>query len=103
MSTESASLTIRPARQSDVTALERLAALDSAPVPASPVLVAEIDGALVAAVGVVSGATIADPFVPTSEALELLATRVRRLRPRPVRRSLIGRRRRARAGAPRVA
>ena len=103
MSTESLSVTIRPAREGDAVSLRDLATLDSAAVPAAPILVAEIDGKLVAAVGAVSGEVIADPFVPTAEALELLTTRARRLHPRLARRPLGVRRRGQRAGAPRVA
>ena len=103
MSTESLPVTIRPAREGDAVRLRDLATLDSAAVPAPPILVAEIDGTLVAAVGAASGEAIADPFVPTSEALELLTTRARRLHPRRAGRPLGMRRRRHRAGAPRVA
>ncbi len=102
MSSESLPVTIRPAREGDATALSRLATLDSATVPAGPVLVAEIDGQLVAALGTVSGAVIAAPFVPTSEVVELLATRARRPAPRRRRRPLPVRWRRH-ASAPRVA
>ena len=103
MSNDSLPVTIRPAREADARALSRLATLDSAAVPAAPVLVAEIDGALVAAVGAVSGEAVADPFEPTAEALELLTTRARRLYPRPARRRLTARRRGQRSTAPRVA
>ena len=103
MSTESLSVTIRPARERDAAALDRLAALDSATVPATPILVAESGGELVAAVGISSREVVADPFVPTSEAVELLTTRARRLDPRHGLRSRASRRRRQPAGAPRVA
>ena len=103
MSTESVSVTIRPAREADAVPLRNLATLDSAAVPAAPILVAEIDGKPVAAVGAVSGEVIADPFVATAEAIELLTTRARRLHPRRARRPLRGARRGQRAGAPRVA
>jgi hypothetical protein len=103
MPSDSLPVTIRPAREADDTALSRLATLDSATVPAGPVLVAEIDGELVAALGVHSGAVVADPFVPTSEVVELLATRARRLAPRHRRRPLAARRQRRHASAPRVA
>ena len=102
MSTQSLSVTIRPAREGDAAALAALATLDSAVVPDAPILVAEIDGELVAALGVLSGAVIADPFKPTSEAVELLSTRARRLHPRRARRSPILRRRGQRAAAPRA-
>jgi hypothetical protein len=66
---------IRAARGSDGDALGRLAALDSARVPAGELLVAETDGALVAAHAPGSGATIADPFRRTAEVVELLQLR----------------------------
>jgi hypothetical protein len=66
---------IRAARGSDGVALHRLAALDSAPVPSGDLLVAETDGALVAAHAPATGATIADPFRHTAEVVELLELR----------------------------
>ena len=66
---------IRAARGSDGDALGRLAALDSARVPAGELLVAEADGALVAAHAPSTGATIADPFRRTAEVVELLQLR----------------------------
>ena len=66
---------IRAARGSDGRALDRLAALDSARVPAGALLVAEADGALVAAHAPATGATIADPFRPTAQVVELLELR----------------------------
>jgi hypothetical protein len=66
---------IRAARGSDGLALHRLAALDSARVPAGDLLVAETDGALVAAHAPATGATIADPFRHTAEVVELLQLR----------------------------
>jgi hypothetical protein len=66
---------IRAARGSDGKALHRLAALDSARVPTGDLLVAETDGALVAAFSPDSGAAIADPFRPTSDVVRLLELR----------------------------
>ena len=66
---------IRAARGSDGDALVRLAALDSAHVPAGELLVAETEGSLVAAHAPSTGATIADPFRRTAEVVELLALR----------------------------
>ena len=66
---------IRAARGSDGRALHRLAALDSAHVPAGDLLVAESEGALVAAHAPATGATIADPFRHTAEVVELLELR----------------------------
>ena len=66
---------IRPALGTDSRALRRLAELDSARVPAGELLVAEADGALVAAHAPRSGATIADPFRHTADVVELLQLR----------------------------
>jgi hypothetical protein len=66
---------IRAAHGSDGRALHRLAALDSARVPAGELIVAETDGALVAAHAPATGATIADPFRHTAEVVELLELR----------------------------
>ena len=66
---------IRAARGSDGDALARLAALDSARVPAGELLVAETDGALVAALAPATGTTIADPFRHTAAVVELLELR----------------------------
>jgi hypothetical protein len=69
------SLLIRPARGSDGAALHRLAELDSAHVPGGALLVAEADGALVAAHAPATGATIADPFRHTAGVVEVLQLR----------------------------
>lgn len=66
------SINIRGALPSDRTALNRLAELDSAPAILGPVLLAEVGGRIVAAIGLRSGAKIADPFVPTADLLALL-------------------------------
>jgi hypothetical protein len=66
------SINIRGALPSDRPALNRLAELDSAPAIFGPALVAEVGGRIVAAVGLRSGAKIADPFVPTADLLALL-------------------------------
>ncbi len=70
-------IAIRPALPSDRRALNRLAELDSAPALLGPVLVAEVNGRIVAAHGVRSGAQIADPFVPTADLLKLLELHAR--------------------------
>jgi hypothetical protein len=66
---------IRAATDYDGVALNRLAALDSAHVPTGELLVAETDGALVAAHAPGSGVTIADPFRRTVEVVDLLRLR----------------------------
>jgi hypothetical protein len=71
--TASSSITIRPAYADDDLSLRRLAALDSADaVPPAPLLTAELDGRLVAALSLADGSSIADPFTRTAELLELL-------------------------------
>jgi hypothetical protein len=89
--TTAPSVLIRAARGSDGPALARLAALDSAEVPAGELLVAEADGALIAARAAGSGDVIADPFRPTADVVELLAMRGRAVEPRRSRRGLAGR------------
>jgi hypothetical protein len=67
------SVTIRPAYADDQAALARLAALDSAAgIPAGPVLMAEVDEELRAALSVTDGSVIADPFFPTQHLVALL-------------------------------
>jgi hypothetical protein len=78
--TSTASLTLRHANAADAAALSRLAALDSSRVPTGELLVAELDGALVAALSVDTGAAIADPFEHTAAIVESLRTQAR-LRP----------------------
>jgi hypothetical protein len=68
-----ASITIRTAYADDQTALARLAALDSAAgAPATPVLIAEVDDELRAALSLADGSVIADPFFPTQHLVRLL-------------------------------
>ena len=66
-------ITIRPAYRDDELPLARLAALDSAErAPTEPLLVAEVDGGLRAALSLGDGGVIADPFFPSEHLLELL-------------------------------
>jgi len=73
--TTAPSVLIRAARGSDGAALERLAALDSAEVPAGSLLVAESAGRVVAAIASSTGEAIADPFLPTADVIALLELR----------------------------
>jgi hypothetical protein len=66
---------LRRSTSHDAAALARLAQLDGAPRPVGAVLVAELEGEIVAAVPVEGGRAIADPFRPTAELVELLNTR----------------------------
>lgn len=73
MTTFAPPITIRPAYADDHTAVARLAVLDSAEqIPAAPLLLAEVDGKLRAALSLANGSAIADPFFPTAQILELL-------------------------------
>jgi hypothetical protein len=65
-------IVIRPAGPGDGPTVQRLAALDSAHMPAAPILLVERDGDAVAAVSLTDGAIVADPFTPTSDLVELL-------------------------------
>ena len=80
-------VTIRHAAASDLASLERLAALDSARIPSGELFVAEVDGRLLAATSIDTGAVIADPFEHTASIVELLRVQSRGVRPaapRPV-------------------
>lgn len=66
---------IRAERGDDARAVRRLAALDSAPVPLSPLLLAELDGTVRAALSLANGGTIADPFHPSAPLVRLLKVR----------------------------
>ncbi|HWH96573.1 MAG TPA: hypothetical protein VNT03_22110 [Baekduia sp.] len=68
-------LVIRPAYPDDAATLERLAALDSRRPLDGPVIVAERDGRILAALATVDGRTIADPFSPTADLVALLTVR----------------------------
>ena len=58
-------ITIRRNHPDDESAIVRLAALDSAAIPPSPFLLAEVDGELRAALSLANGRAIADPFHPS--------------------------------------
>jgi hypothetical protein len=65
-------VTLRLANEADAAGLERLAQVDSSPLPPGPYLVAERDRRMEAAISLVTGEPIADPFRRTAELLELL-------------------------------
>jgi hypothetical protein len=68
-------LTIRVASPEDAAALRELAVLDSSPQLSGRVLLAELDGAVIAAASLDGGAVIADPFTPSAYAVRMLTTR----------------------------
>ena len=72
-------IVIRRAGAADARTLTRLAALDSAPVPGLESLIAERDGVAVAALDLVDGRVVADPFARTVDLVEMLQLRASRL------------------------
>jgi len=76
---EPETITIRPLRDGDVAAVELLAELDDHPVPSGPLLLAEVEGTIEAALGLESGEAIANPFASSAEAVSLLRLRAEQL------------------------
>jgi hypothetical protein len=67
-----APLTLRLAGPDDAPAVRRLAQLDSSRPPSGRVLLAVVGSDPVAALGVETGAVVADPFLPTADVVALL-------------------------------
>ncbi|MEA2370190.1 MAG: hypothetical protein QOH12_584 [Solirubrobacteraceae bacterium] len=65
-------VTLRQSRPGDSAEITRLATIDSAPVPTGPLLLAEVDGHLRAALATEDGHVIADPFSPSLALVALL-------------------------------
>jgi hypothetical protein len=82
---EGLAFTVRFAYPDDALALRRLAALDSRRVPTGPMLVAEVDGELWAAVAIGNASSvIANPYHHTAALVALLTERAETLtRPAP--------------------
>ena len=76
---EHLAVAIRRARPTDAPQLRDLAGLDSAAPLEGSVLVAVVEGRIWAAVALDDGRVVADPFLPTAPAIELLRLRVRQL------------------------
>jgi hypothetical protein len=72
-------VTIRYAGGTDTDAVSTLAELDSQCIAGPEILVAEIGGAIVAALAVTSGTVAADPFRRTTAAVDLLRLRAEQL------------------------
>ena len=70
-------ITITRSTPDDTPNVQRLALLDGRRAPAGPALLAYVDGELRAAVGLVGGQAIADPFHPTAEIVEVLRFQAR--------------------------
>ncbi len=73
-------LTLRICSEADGDALRMLAERDTAPVPAGRLLAAQVGGRIVAAISLESRRLIADPFIPTADAVELLRRRAAQIR-----------------------
>ena len=67
-----AGVLVRPATGADAHAIWRLAHRDSRPVPHGQMVVAEVDGELIAAVSVADGTAIAEPFRHTAHIVRML-------------------------------
>jgi hypothetical protein len=65
-------ITFRHSNESDRPVLRRLAELDSARPFKGPVMLAEHEGRAIAAVSMEERRSIADPFKPTAEVVDLL-------------------------------
>lgn len=72
-------VTLRFGTAADDGALARLSALDSSKPPARPVLLAEVNGQLRAALGLSDGTAVADPFHASADLMDLLGARARQL------------------------
>ena len=73
-------ITIRRGQPADGPALARLEALAERRLPDAPLLVAEVDGELVAAAPEAGGTVVSDPFKVTLDVAELLRLRSSQLR-----------------------
>jgi hypothetical protein len=73
---------IRRLAADDSSAVKRLAQLDSSRIPEGPLLGAEVEGRVLAAISLTSGESVADPFARTEELRALLELRAAQLRRR---------------------
>ena len=74
------SVTVRLAGDADRDALRQLAERDGGRTPRGPLLVAEVDGSVLAARSLADGSAVADPFAHSAHLAELLALRAAHLR-----------------------
>jgi hypothetical protein len=70
-------ITITHSADADVASVWRLAALDDRRPPHGPALLAYVGGELRAAVGLLDGRAVADPFHPTADIVEMLRLQAR--------------------------
>jgi hypothetical protein len=101
MRSNNSNITIRRLAPADDLTVAMLADLDAADAPDGPLLGAEVEGKLLAAISLRTGEVVADPFSRTAELTDLLELRVAQMRKRerPLRGRLL-RRRSASAPAP---
>jgi hypothetical protein len=83
MTSPTVPITIRRATDEDARALDRLARLDSQRLPRGPHLIALAGDRYVAAVSLIDGRWVADPFVVSEPIVALLRRRVTDLTGRP--------------------
>lgn len=85
-------INIRFSTDSDRPSIAELAERDGHAAPQGEAVLAEVNGRIVAAVGVADGVAVADPFVLTSDTLDLLRLRAEQERERTLGRGpLLGR------------
>jgi hypothetical protein len=70
-------ITITHSTEADAPSVRRLAALDDRRPPHGPALLAYVGGELRAAVGLLDGQAVADPFHRTSDIVDLLRLQAR--------------------------
>lgn len=75
----SPAMTIRWETAADARAVELLAQLDEAPIPAAPLMLAFVDEELWVAASLGTGAVISDPFRPSADVAALVLERGRQL------------------------
>ena len=73
------SVAVRLARPEDEGAIRRIASLDGKKAPSGPLLVAEADNEVIAALSIASGEAVADPFRWTSDVVALMEMRAEQL------------------------
>jgi hypothetical protein len=71
-------ITITESTEADLPSVRRLAALDDRRPPRGPALLAYVGGELRAAVGLLDGQAVADPFHRTADIIEMLRLQARR-------------------------
>jgi hypothetical protein len=88
---ESPDIELRMCKPADDPEIDRLAALSEVPVPYGRLVVALLDGKLVAALPLNGDPAIRDPFVKTGQLVHLLEVRAEQLRGHAPRQALVPR------------